>query len=73
MAKGVMFSLMFVFLTALLIIISALIFRTSLSSEERATEIALMNRLYDLDQSLQSITRHILSANTFLFLSQNNY
>ncbi len=71
MAKGVMFSLMFVFLTTLLIILSTLIFRTALSSEEYATEIALMNRLYDLDQSLQQITRQLLIANTFLFASQN--
>ncbi len=62
MARGVMFALSFVFLSALLVILSILFFHTALSSEERATEFSLYHRLYDLDSSLHAIIRTLYST-----------
>lgn len=57
-----MFALSFVFLVALLIVLSVFIFQTSLHSEEQATQLAIAHRVYDLDQSLQTIIRDLAAT-----------
>lgn len=57
--RSLLFSFAMVFLAIVILMLAILIFRTSLESKERLLELGILDRVYDLDSSLQKSFRDI--------------